>query len=119
MSKAGTWYYSVLGVCKQASASEIRDAYRRQALKWHPDRWMKNPEESGEAKKRFQKIQEAYSGFVNFMQEMVLMMQNVRSQEGNSLEDHQGSLMDMMAEDERRKLGFDWESSARKRARFC
>ena len=32
MSKAGTCYYSVLGICKQASASEIRDAYRRQAL---------------------------------------------------------------------------------------
>ncbi|XP_016681242.2 dnaJ homolog subfamily A member 3, mitochondrial, partial [Gossypium hirsutum] len=29
--------------------------------KWHPDRWMKNPNVSGEAKKRFQQIQEAYS----------------------------------------------------------
>ncbi|XP_022759686.1 uncharacterized protein LOC111306048 isoform X2 [Durio zibethinus] len=105
MSEAGTCYYSVLGICKQASASEIRDAYRRQALKWHPDRWMRNPKVAGEAKKRFQQIQEAYSvlsdkgkrkiydagllglltddddeGFLNFMQEMVLMMQNVRSQ---------------------------------------
>ncbi|KAK8509814.1 hypothetical protein V6N12_001888 [Hibiscus sabdariffa] len=139
MSKAGTCYYSVLGVCKQASASEIRDAYRRQALKWHPDRWMKNPKVSGEAKKRFQQIQEAYSvlsdkgkrkiydagllglltddddeGFVNFMQEMALMMQN----EVYSLEDLHGSLMSMMAEDERRKFGFDWDSSAKKRARF-
>ncbi|KAE8657630.1 putative kinesin heavy chain [Hibiscus syriacus] len=144
MSKAGTCYYSVLGVCKQASAYEIRDAYRRQALKWHPDRWMKNPKASGEAKQRFQCIQEAYSvlsdkgkreiydagllglitddddeGFVNFMQEMVLMMQNVSSKEGYSLEDLQGSLMDMMAEDDRRKFGFDWDSGAKKRARFC
>ncbi|XP_021280994.1 uncharacterized protein LOC110414236 isoform X2 [Herrania umbratica] len=61
MSKAGTCYYSVLGICKQASASEIRDAYRRQALKWHPDRWTRNPNVAGEAKKRFQEIQEAYS----------------------------------------------------------
>ncbi|XP_021280993.1 uncharacterized protein LOC110414236 isoform X1 [Herrania umbratica] len=146
MSKAGTCYYSVLGICKQASASEIRDAYRRQALKWHPDRWTRNPNVAGEAKKRFQEIQEAYSvlsdkgkrriydagllglladdddeGFLNFMQEMVLIMQNVKSQEGNSLEDLRGSLMDMMAEDERRKFGFDWDSSqtARNRARFA
>ncbi|XVF32824.1 hypothetical protein REPUB_Repub17cG0116000 [Reevesia pubescens] len=147
MSKAGTCYYSVLGICKQASASEIRDAYRRQALKWHPDRWMRNPKVAGEAKKRFQQIQEAYSvlsdkgkrkiydagllglladdddeGFLNFMQEMVLMMQNVRSQGENSLEDLQGLLRDMMAEDERRKFGFDCRDSsqcATKRARFC
>ncbi|EOX95175.1 hypothetical protein QUC31_004904 [Theobroma cacao] len=146
MSKAGTCYYSVLGICKQASASEIRDAYRRQALKWHPDRWTRNPKVAGEATKRFQQIQEAYSvlsdkgkrriydaglvglladdddeGFLNFMQEMVLIMQNVKSQEGNNLEDLRGLLMDMMADDERRKFGFDWDSSqtARKRARFA
>ncbi|TYG63638.1 hypothetical protein ES288_D06G046200v1 [Gossypium darwinii] len=103
MSKSGTCYYSVLGICEQASPSEIREAYRKQAFKWHPDRWMKNPNVSGEAKKRFQQIQEAYSvlsdkgkrkiydagllglladdddevRFLNFMQEMVLMMQNV------------------------------------------
>ncbi|XWS31767.1 hypothetical protein CRYUN_Cryun23aG0104400 [Craigia yunnanensis] len=146
MSKAGTCYYSVLGICKQASASEIRDAYRRQALKWHPDRWMRNPKVVGESKKRFQQIQEAYSvlsdkgkrkiydagllglltddddeGFLNFMQELVMMMQNVRSQERNTLEDLQGLLKDMMAEDERLQFGFEWDSSqsAKKRARFC
>ena len=30
--------------------------------KWHPDRWMKDPKFAGEAKRRFQQIQEAYSG---------------------------------------------------------
>ncbi|XVF72679.1 hypothetical protein PTKIN_Ptkin12aG0139400 [Pterospermum kingtungense] len=105
MSNAGTCYYSVLGIRKQASASEIRDGYRKQALKWHPDRWSRNPKVAGEAAKRFQQIQEAYSvlsdkgkrsiydagllglltddddeGFLNFMQELVTMMQNVRSQ---------------------------------------
>ncbi|OMO63914.1 hypothetical protein CCACVL1_22190 [Corchorus capsularis] len=151
MSTVEPCYYSVLGIRKQASASEIRDAYRRQALKWHPDRWMRTPKVAGEAKKRFQQIQEAYSvlsdkrkrkiydagllglladdddeGFLNFMQEMVLMMQNVRSKEGNSLEELQGLLMDMMTEDdERSKFGvFDWKSSqsqpaARKRPRFA
>lgn len=34
--------------------------------KWHPDRWTKDPLRSGEAKRRFQQIQEAYSGTVLF-----------------------------------------------------
>ena len=29
---------------------------------WHPNRWMKDPKVVKEAKKRFQRIQEAYSG---------------------------------------------------------
>lgn len=47
--------YMVLGVGRQASQKEIQRAWRRQALKFHPDR---NP--SAEAKSRFQELQEAY-----------------------------------------------------------
>ncbi|XP_010268070.1 PREDICTED: dnaJ homolog subfamily B member 3-like isoform X2 [Nelumbo nucifera] len=54
-------YYSVLGIPRDASFSDIRGAYRKLALKWHPDRWTKNPTAAGEAKRRFQQIQEAYS----------------------------------------------------------
>ncbi|XAR52675.1 hypothetical protein NMG60_11020859 [Bertholletia excelsa] len=57
----GSCYYSVLGIRKDSSFSDIRTAYRKLALKWHPDRWAKNPSAAGEAKRRFQKIQEAYS----------------------------------------------------------
>jgi hypothetical protein len=32
------------------------------AQKWHPDRWASDPAAAGEAKQRFQRIQEAYSG---------------------------------------------------------
>ncbi|ONK63403.1 uncharacterized protein A4U43_C07F14770 [Asparagus officinalis] len=54
-------FYSLLGIQQDASASEVKSAYRKLALKWHPDRWAKNPSAAGEAKRRFQLIQEAYS----------------------------------------------------------
>lgn len=50
-------YYSVLGVGKNASPDEIKKAYRKQALEWHPDRHQGNKEE---AERRFKEINEAY-----------------------------------------------------------
>lgn len=49
-------YYSLLGVQKGASADEIKKAYRKQALKFHPD---KNPGDK-EAERKFKEISEAY-----------------------------------------------------------
>ncbi|KAL0718608.1 hypothetical protein Bca4012_067931 [Brassica carinata] len=54
-------YYNVLGIRRDASVSDIRTAYRKLAMKWHPDRYARNPGVAGEAKRRFQQIQEAYS----------------------------------------------------------
>uniref|UniRef100_A0ACD5XKN9 Uncharacterized protein n=1 Tax=Avena sativa TaxID=4498 RepID=A0ACD5XKN9_AVESA len=54
-------YYAQLGIRKNASCTDIRAAYRRLAMKWHPDRWASDPGATGEAKQRFQRIQEAYS----------------------------------------------------------
>lgn len=48
----------VLGVGKDASADEIRAAYRRRALQLHPDR---NRGEEEAAKERFQQLQKVYA----------------------------------------------------------
>ncbi|RNA29962.1 dnaJ -like protein [Brachionus plicatilis] len=50
-------YYNILEISGNASQEEIRKAYRRLALKWHPD---KNPENKELAEKKFQKINQAY-----------------------------------------------------------
>ena len=38
-------YYEVLGITKQASADEIKSAYRKAAIKWHPDKWVDGTEQ--------------------------------------------------------------------------
>ena len=50
-------YYDILGVTKSASADEIKKAYRKQALEWHPDKHKDNKEA---AERRFKEINEAY-----------------------------------------------------------
>ena len=49
-------YYEVLGVGKNASADDIKRAYRRMAMKYHPD---KNPDDK-EAEAKFKECAEAY-----------------------------------------------------------
>jgi molecular chaperone DnaJ len=51
-------YYEILGVTKTSSIEEIKSAYRKAALKWHPDR---SPENKEEAEHRFRECTEAYA----------------------------------------------------------
>ncbi|XP_042510975.1 chaperone protein dnaJ 6-like [Macadamia integrifolia] len=115
-------YYSILGVDKNSSITKIRSAYRKLAMQWHPDRWTRNPSVLGEAKRKFQQIQEAYSvlsdrrkrtmydaglydpddvdeqdeGFVDFLQEMVSLMADVEREEKDySMEELQQMFVEM------------------------
>jgi len=53
----GKDYYAILGVSKNATDEELKKAYRKLALKWHPDR---NRDNAAEATEKFKEIGEAY-----------------------------------------------------------
>ncbi|PIA35127.1 hypothetical protein AQUCO_03600056v1 [Aquilegia coerulea] len=53
----GVDYYKILGVDKSAKDDDLKKAYRKLAMKWHPD---KNPNNKKQAEAKFKEISEAY-----------------------------------------------------------
>uniref|UniRef100_A0A2P2KL03 Uncharacterized protein MANES_17G076700 n=1 Tax=Rhizophora mucronata TaxID=61149 RepID=A0A2P2KL03_RHIMU len=99
--RQGQSHYSILGVSSESSSEEIKRAYRKLAMQWHPDRWTRKPSLLGRAKRKFQQIQEAYSvlsdeskrtlydaglydpedeGFSDFVREMMSLMARERQE---------------------------------------
>lgn len=53
----GADYYKILGVSKDADEETLKKAYRKMALKWHPDR---NPDNKETADKKFKEVSGVY-----------------------------------------------------------
>lgn len=51
----GKDYYKTLGISKGATEEDVKKAYKKQALKWHPDK-----NKSAAAEEKFKEIAEAY-----------------------------------------------------------
>lgn len=62
MEKTKKDYYEILGVSRNATKEEIKQAYRRLAKKYHPDM---NPNNRKEAEEKFKEISEAYEVLVD------------------------------------------------------
>mmetsp|Transcript_5008 Transcript_5008/g.21703 ORF Transcript_5008/g.21703 Transcript_5008/m.21703 type:complete len:87 (-) Transcript_5008:2965-3225(-) len=58
VSRPGKNYYDVLGIKSSASMDDVKNAYRQELKKWHPDTYEgQNPEE---ASKKFRQVLTAY-----------------------------------------------------------
>src|SRR5579859_619216 len=74
-------YYETLGISKSATADDIKKAYRKQALLWHPD---KHTGDKTEAERKFKEINEAYQVLSNPQKKQVYDAGgNPNGQQGN------------------------------------
>ncbi|EHA8589593.1 dnaJ-like subfamily B member 3 [Cocos nucifera] len=119
-------FYAVLGLNKECSDAELRNAYKKLAMRWHPDKCSASGSSKRveEAKEKFQEIQEAYSvlsdsnkrflydvgvydsdddhnGMEEFLGEMAQMMSQTKPNEkGNeSFEELQQLFVEMFQDD--------------------
>ncbi|WVZ73385.1 hypothetical protein U9M48_021696 [Paspalum notatum var. saurae] len=126
-AEGGGDLYAVLGLKKECSDAELKVAYRKLAMRWHPDKCSSSSsvKHMEEAKEKFQEIQGAYSvlgdankrllydvgvydneddedsmqGMGDFIGEMAQMMSQVRPTRQESFEELQQLFVDMFQSD--------------------
>ncbi|KAB5564032.1 hypothetical protein DKX38_004086 [Salix brachista] len=130
-------FYQVLGLNKECSATELRSAYKKLALRWHPDRCSAsgNSKFVEEAQQKFQAIQQAYSvlsdtnkrflydvgvydsdddenGMGDFLNEMAVMMSQTKPTENmeESFEELR-ELFDEMFQEDLNSFGIDSQAA--------
>uniref|UniRef100_A0A6N2MX34 J domain-containing protein n=1 Tax=Salix viminalis TaxID=40686 RepID=A0A6N2MX34_SALVM len=121
-------FYQVLGLNKECSATELRSAYKKLALRWHPDRCSAsgNSKFVEEAQQKFQAIQQAYSvlsdtnrrflydvgGMGDFLNEMAVMMSQTKPTENmeESFEELR-ELFDEMFQEDLNSFGMDSQAA--------
>ncbi|KAL5211570.1 hypothetical protein ABZP36_022417 [Zizania latifolia] len=116
--EGGSDLYAVLGLKKECSDADLKLAYRKLAMRWHPDKCSSSSsaEHMAEAKEKFQEIQGAYSGLNlpylklhphpcslqgmgDFLGEMAQMMSQARPTRQESFEELQQLFVDMFQDD--------------------
>ncbi|KAL5208395.1 hypothetical protein ABZP36_032830 [Zizania latifolia] len=125
--EGGSDLYAVLGLKKECSDADLKLAYRKLAMRWHPDKCSSSSstEHMEEAKEKFQEIQGAYSvlsdankrflydvgvydddddddglqGMGDFLGEMAQMMSQARPTRQESFEELQQLFVDMFQDD--------------------
>ena len=67
----GVDYYNILKVDRNATDDDLKKAYRKLAMKWHPD---KNPTNKKEAEAKFKQISEAYEVIIQCLLLLLLFL---------------------------------------------
>ncbi|KAK9056543.1 hypothetical protein SSX86_023905 [Deinandra increscens subsp. villosa] len=97
----GDDFYKVLGLEKGCTEAELKNAYKKLALRWHPDRCsaLGNAKRLEEAKSKFQAIQEAYSVLSNANKRFLYDVGVYDSDEDeNGMADFLSEMADMMSQ---------------------
>lgn len=98
--------YQILDVEEDATSEQLRTAYRRQAMKWHPDR---NPDNRQASETRFKQISSAYRTLVDpikraeYDQELAYLRRHTQSSPGNRFGQDDADI----SEEEAAKLFFE------------
>ncbi|KAG6759545.1 hypothetical protein POTOM_036027 [Populus tomentosa] len=104
-------YYSILGVSSESSINEIKRAYSKLAMQWHPDRLTRTPSLLGEAKRKFQQIQEAYAVLSDHRKRTMYDagLYDPEDQEDEGLSDFVQEILNLMAQDKRQDKSYSME----------